>query len=142
MSSSPSAGLLGRRPMLAISRTVNDRDDNDFVTKLVYFVDDDIRPLEQFACTFNKAGASHLRELRYRKPHDFLLDALDRLERSTRAILGDPCEDGVELIARGRLERYLHAPDERNRLKTSSAGIVFGLGSASRRRTSAACSSV
>src|SRR5262245_14812041 len=84
MSSSQSAELLRRHPILvfsafAISCTVNDRHDDDFVTMLIYFVDDDIGPFEQFARTFNKTRTPHLREPWCRKPHDLLLDALDRL---------------------------------------------------------------
>jgi hypothetical protein len=47
----------------------------------------------------------------------------------------------VKIIIRTWIERDLHVPGERKRLKTSSMGTV-GRGSSIRRRISAACSAL
>jgi hypothetical protein len=128
--------------VLAITRTMNDRNNDNFVAIFFYFIDNDVGPLDQLARTLNKAGPTHVRQFRNGKLHHFIFDAFDQLERSTRIVFGNLRKNSIELLACGGLEAYLHVLEERNCLKTSSAGILFEAGLAKRRRTSAACSAV
>lgn len=67
-------------------------------------------------------------QLALRQPHDLIFDSRHQFARGTRIVRRDPCMDAFKLALRGRLKSDLHAPDDRKRLNTSSAGILFGLG--------------
>jgi len=69
-------------------------------------------------------------------------DACDHVVRSLRTDFFDPGKYAVKVGVRSGIECDPHPPSARNRLNTSSNGILSGLLSTRRRRTSASCSSV
>jgi hypothetical protein len=109
---------------------------------LVHSVDDDIRIFDQLPRAFDKSGAAHMRQIRRFQSRDFLLDSTNQPSGGCRFVFIYPIENIIELVSRGGLKGNFHGLVERKRWNTCSAGILFSLGLASRRRTSAACSLV
>ena len=86
------------RLRLAVLRSMDNRQDNNFIPLLVHLVDDDVRPFEKFAGSVDQSGAAHVGQLRNFEPHH-LGFARDYFDCSTGVVFGDPRKYAVELSA-------------------------------------------
>jgi hypothetical protein len=91
-------------------------------------------------CAPDATGVTHMREAS--EAAGTFENSIDHGIRRARPIFRDPCIYPIEIVIRGLSDDNLHARLRAKRSLTSSRVANFGFGSASRRFTSAICSSV
>src|SRR4051812_14182068 len=122
---------------------MEDGQHRDFVGGLVNNIDNDIRRFYELSCPFAQAGTPDVGQAGSRKPVDARQDPPDESGSGLPVVLRNPVEDVVEVAGSGLANDDLHSSMRRaSRSLNSSRVSLRGFGSASRRSTSATCSSV
>src|SRR5208282_2021531 len=145
ISAVPAVGRACTLPFLAfaIARTMYDRDDDNLSPLIVHLVNDDVRTLDQLSCPLDKTWTSHVgKSVGFEEVYP-VPNFRNSTGRRSWVVFCNPASDMIEVGLSRLSDNDFHTPYRWRRRSLNSASVwVPGFFSASRRRTSAACSSV
>jgi hypothetical protein len=78
---------------------MDDRKHRDLICRLVYHVDNNRRRFHEFACIFDQTRPPDVSQTGNCKPVNAVKNPPHQFGRGTRAILGNPIEDVVEIAS-------------------------------------------